>query len=65
MIHPDLKAFDKTVKKLVQAEIANVWKGAGDPADIPAIERELREARKAYKVALSDLESKLFRHSTQ
>lgn len=61
-MHPDLKPLDKAVKKLIQAEIANVWKGAGDPADIPFIERELRDARRSYRRALSGLESTFEAH---
>lgn len=32
------------------AEIADSWKGGGDPADIPGIEADLREAKTALEV---------------
>lgn len=43
------KAQGKRLKALIRAYVlayeANSWIGGGDPADWPAIKRELREAR--------------------
>lgn len=41
-----MKAARKAMKRLIAAEIADSWKGGGDPEHIPGVERELREARK-------------------
>lgn len=39
-------ALMRRVERLIGAEIADSWKGGGDPDDIPEIERELRLARR-------------------
>ena len=39
------KTLEFHIQELVDAEIAASWKGGGDPADIPYIEKELREAK--------------------
>lgn len=38
----------RLVKALVEAEIANSWKGGGFPEDIPAIEFNLKLARDQF-----------------
>lgn len=45
----------RAVQRLVAAEIANSWKGAGYVEDIKPIERELAVARKRYESALGAL----------
>lgn len=39
------KKLQRLIKNLVQAEIADSWKGGGDLADIPIIEAELLLAK--------------------
>lgn len=36
----------RAIRRYVLAYECNSWKGGGDPADYPAIEKELRAARK-------------------
>lgn len=45
-------AVHKLLQRLIDAEVADSWKGGGDPADIPEIEQELREARAAFEDCL-------------
>lgn len=33
------------IKRVVDADVADSWKGGGDPADFPQIENELKEAQ--------------------
>lgn len=40
------------VRRLVRAEVADSWKGGGDPSDIPAIEQELKQAKGALDRAI-------------
>jgi hypothetical protein len=40
------------VNRLVKAEVADSWKGGGDPADIPYIESELKDSRAELKAFL-------------
>ena len=42
------------IRRLVKAEIANSWKGGGDPADTPAIEKELKLAKAALNRAIAE-----------
>jgi hypothetical protein len=51
-----LNALRRAVRRLIKAELADAWKGAGDPANIPAIERELEKARSNYHSILRILE---------
>jgi hypothetical protein len=39
----------RAINRYARAYCENSWKGGGDPDAIPAIERELRDARKALK----------------
>ena len=39
------QALKVAIRKLVLAEIANSWKGGGNPEDIPIIEEDLLNAR--------------------
>lgn len=41
------------IKRLIQAEISNAEKGAGDPSDIPYIEFDLAQAKNALEKYLS------------
>lgn len=43
-------------KRLVEAEVADSWKGGGDPIDTPEIELELERARNAFERLLLRLE---------
>jgi hypothetical protein len=45
----------RAVQRYVKASIAESWKGSGDPADIPDIDSEHREACDAYLRALHDV----------
>ena len=45
----------RAVRRYVHAYNCDSWKGGGDPADIPAIERELRNARKALKKTIAEV----------
>lgn len=56
---PELRRLNIAVRRLVAAEIQDTWAGAGDPADIPIIERELEEARKRYRDELNALATRL------
>lgn len=51
-IHPDLKKLNRAVSRLIDAEISYAWRGAGHPDDIPATEKERRNAKRAYRDAL-------------
>ena len=42
------------IRRLVKAEIANSWKGCGNPADIPAVEKELKLAKAALNRAIAE-----------
>lgn len=48
-------ALKAAIKNLVSAEVANSWKGAGDPADIPFIEADLRAARTRVETYINKL----------
>ena len=39
------KQLKVAIQELVDAEVADSWKGGGDPADIPIIEAELKACR--------------------
>lgn len=46
---PELRQeLEAKLKRLIDAEIADSWKGAGDPADFQTVELELCEARQDY-----------------
>ena len=45
----------KAIQRLVDAEVADSWKGGGDPADIPFIEQELELAKMYLEIILKDL----------
>lgn len=47
-----IKRLRRAIRRLVLAHEADSWKGGGDPDDIPAIERELKAARKALNALL-------------
>ena len=49
------KTIRNVVKRLVEAEIANSWKGGGPPEDIPLVEERLRAARNLYNATLRRL----------
>lgn len=42
----------RAIGRYTRAYNADSWKGGGDPDDIPAIEQELRSARKALSALL-------------
>lgn len=44
----------RAVTRLIKAEVADSWKGGGDPNDIPAIEAELKLARKHFDEVLRE-----------
>ena len=41
----DAKQLKDAIRRLVRAEVADSWKGAGDPDDIPLIKEDLRRAK--------------------
>ena len=41
------------IKRLIQAEIEDTWKGSYDPETIPAVEAELADARAELKDVLA------------
>lgn len=41
------------IKRLVDVEVADSWKGGGDPEDWPAIEAELKVAKHELKSVLA------------
>lgn len=43
-----VKEIRAAVERLIDAEVADSWKGGGDPADIPYIEQELEIARMKF-----------------
>lgn len=43
------KELRKRIAKLVKAEVADSWKGGGNPADKPIIEEDLRIANKRLR----------------
>lgn len=52
--HKSIKTWLRAaIKRLIQAEIKDSWKGGGDPADFPAIEAELADARAELKDVLA------------
>ena len=42
----------QTVERYTEAAIADSWKGGGDPADTPSIEKELKEAEAALDLLI-------------
>lgn len=56
------KEIKAAVQRLVDAEVADSWKGGGDPADIPYIEQELEIARMKFDSLMGKL--KLLKDST-
>lgn len=50
------KEIRAAVKRLIDAEVADSWKGGGDPADIPYIEQELEIARMKFDSLMGKLE---------
>lgn len=42
----DITTVRRKIRRLIRAEIACSWEGAGDPADIPFFRAELKKARK-------------------
>ena len=42
----------EAIKRYASAVAEDSWKGGGDPADIPAIERELKESKKSLDVLI-------------
>ena len=46
------RRVQKAVKRYANAVAEDSWKGGGDPADIPAIERELRESKAALSLLI-------------
>lgn len=50
------KEIRAAVQHLIDAEVADSWKGGGDPADIPYIEQELEIARMKFDSLMSKLE---------
>lgn len=49
------KEIKAAVQRLVDAEVADSWKGGGDPADIPYIEQELEIARMKFDSLMGKL----------
>lgn len=45
----------KIIMRFTNAKEADSWKGGGDPADWPAIRKELREARKALMAMIDKI----------
>lgn len=50
--------FERLLEELIAAEIANSWKGGGDPEDIPEIERNLEASRSAMNAYMKTFFSK-------
>lgn len=48
-------ALKAAIKNLVAAEVADSWKGGGDPADIPFIKADLRAARTRVETYVNKL----------
>lgn len=44
------------IRRLVEMEVADSWKGGGDPADWPAIEAALEEARAELRDVLAHVD---------
>lgn len=49
------KEIRAAVKRLINAEVADSWKGGGDPADIPYIEQELEIAQMKFDALMGKL----------
>lgn len=47
--------LERLIQLVVDAEVANSWKGGGDPADIPEIEAALTIARMRLKKLITEL----------
>ena len=47
-----LRKVRAAVRGLVKAEVADSWKGGGDPEDIPLIEERLKHAKQKLDAAL-------------
>ena len=45
----------RAVRRLVDAELNDSWKGGGDPADIPDVEKELVLAKLAYRSVIAEV----------
>lgn len=45
----------KLILQRINAEIADSWKGGGDPDDWDAIERRLRDAKRKLKAYIEEL----------
>lgn len=56
MADKELARLKRAVKRLVRAAINESWKGGGDPADVPAINLEMRRAKEEYKAALEEVQ---------
>lgn len=52
-----LTQLKRAVTRLIKAEIANQWKGAGDPQYYDYIEGELKAAKKNYNDKLAAVEA--------
>lgn len=50
------RAIERRVQRLQVATIEHAFRGAGDPADIPYIERDLEKAQKSLSTYLRKLE---------
>lgn len=50
-------ALKRIIRRVVRAEIADSWKGAGDPESFSYIEEELYESKKALKAFIKTLET--------
>ncbi len=44
------------IRQLVQAELADSWKGGGDPDDVPDIEKELIKCKRQIKQYIEHLQ---------
>lgn len=53
MTRTQILELKRRIKRLIDAEVADSWKGGGDPDDWPEIEKELRAARKSLNQFLS------------
>jgi hypothetical protein len=51
----DADKLRRAIRRLVRAEIANSWKGGGDPEDIPVIGEELHAAKTRLSVLITQL----------
>lgn len=57
--YKELNSLTKAVTRLVAAEIASEWAGAGDPDDVDAVEQELVKAKSSYNLRVLRLRQRI------